>query len=157
MSVSTFGNSAKTVINFNDYPDAVSLDGAISRLVHRLENTNISAGLTLIRNSVFGIDSRVNAANMALILTDGVFSDTTVQTLDAVKAVRNAGIELFVIGIGSDVIEAQVRSLASPPQENRFTYWLAADFSSMGPSLTSELVGRICAWHNQYNSNNNYY
>lgn len=51
---------------------------------------------------------------MALVLTDGQ-SQNREKTIEAAQALRAAGVATFVIGIGSQVDQSELASVASTP------------------------------------------
>ncbi|RXN11997.1 collagen alpha-1(XIV) chain-like protein [Labeo rohita] len=81
--------------------------------------------------------SRSDVPKIVILITDGKSQD---DVLSPAQKLRDAGIELFAIGVGdSDVNE--LRAIASPPEEKHMYY--VDDFSMMS-SIAEELNKSVC-------------
>ena len=92
------------------------LQKAIAQLTPR-GGTEIAAAISTAQAELSGPRHVQGHAPVMILLTDGTSSPT--EALAAATAAKEAGTQLFVIGVGSDVIEDLLRQVASP---GRFFY-----------------------------------
>ena len=90
---------------------------AISRLDITGGDTNIAGALELAREEMFSIDhgARSGAAKVLFLATDGTPNINGDRTLPEATATKNAGIEIFTIGITSAVNRDLLFKIASEP------------------------------------------
>ncbi|MCW5850355.1 MAG: VWA domain-containing protein [Anaerolineae bacterium] len=112
------------LVEFNDTPRILEplsqqryrLQKAIAQLSVR-GGTDIAAAINTAQAELAGPRHVQGHAQVMILLTDGTSAPT--EALAAARAAKDAGTQLFVIGVGSDVIEDLLRQVASP---GRFFY-----------------------------------
>ncbi len=112
-----------------------------STLLHTAINNLVSGGLTdltsginLAKAELESIRDRGDAPDYMVILTDGypnVGANPEAEALAAANAAKLAGIEIYVVGIGSGVNAAYLQTIASGANH----YFSAADFSQVQQKL----------------------
>ena len=71
-----------------------------------------------MRTQVFGLaGDRSNAANVAIIITDGNPTIMVSELAAEVQMTQNQGITMVAVGITNAINENVLRSLSSPPQQ----------------------------------------
>jgi uncharacterized protein YegL len=94
--------------------DRSGIEGAIGALVTGA-GTLIDRGLRAALGELEG-PRRIEAnVSVVVLLTDGNQSGGPAAALEAAADVREAGVELFVIGLGADTDEATLRQMAAQP------------------------------------------
>ena len=85
---------------------------------------------------------RSNAPNVAVLITDGPSNKDSWQTVPAAEAARNAGINIFVIGVGSDIDPMEMKDISG--SKDRLTYvW---DFDEiLKESTVKPMYSKICS------------
>lgn len=98
------------------------------------ENTNIAAGLTLVRQQVFtvfgGSGDRVEVPNLVILLADGPSTILPAQTIPEADMVKQDGAVIIVIGITNQVNQRELQDIATSPN---FVFY-SANFLNLGRS-----------------------
>ncbi len=95
--------------------DQAALIAAIQGLTNQ-RGTNLVDGLDVSRAELVGSGARPGVRKIIVFMTDGkhTVSNPPIANLDGViAAVRDAGIEVFAIGLGGDADQATLRRIAS--------------------------------------------
>ncbi|XP_021375373.1 collagen alpha-1(XII) chain-like [Mizuhopecten yessoensis] len=125
-----YSTDAKVEFHLNEYSSTTSLYNGINNIKYMLGNTNTAAGLKLMRTTMFTIEhgDRLDAENIAIIITDGISNVNSRQTLPEARTARNSGIKIYAIGVGlTETTELQ--GIASLPLEEHLL--LTDDFSEL--------------------------
>lgn len=129
-----FSKRAKIIINFEDNQQQADVVRELSALKYK-ENVNVSRvkmGKALhLANKLF-INARKDSKKIAMLVTGGKASDDVVVPSQQLK---NSGVYIFGIGLGSEVEKSQLEMIASTPS-NEFVY-------SLNPNDVSALTNRI--------------
>jgi len=116
VAVTTFSSKVVTYVYFNDTRNRATLQQSILNLPYESRMTNTGKGLDHLRTDVFSNDTgmRSASAKIAVIQTDGRSQDTA-WTLQAAQTLRDVGVTLFAIGVGSNFNHAELNGIASSP------------------------------------------
>ena len=113
VGVVTYSNKAKASIYLDSYEDSDELKDAILEIDWKDQKTNTSGGLWLMREVMFGPDhgDRSRVANLGIVITDGESNVDQDKTLPYAKEARDAGIVLFAVGIGDEVVDEELNGI----------------------------------------------
>ena len=90
---------------------------------------------------------RRHAPNVAIVLTDGKSTYNSNLTVPEAKRTRDAGIQLYVIGVTPDGSIEEIRNISSPPQRINVTYALVQNFAALdNVTMIIEFAKQICRW-----------
>ncbi|XP_059141676.1 uncharacterized protein LOC131929464 [Physella acuta] len=110
--------SGKTLLEFplNRYYDRLSLLQAIDRINYMHGNTETGQALDYIRTNVFGplMGARVDVPRVVILLTDGQASHHN-AAVDAGALLRQAGIAIVSVGIGSRIDATELEQISGDP------------------------------------------
>ncbi|XP_044215534.1 collagen alpha-1(XIV) chain isoform X1 [Thunnus albacares] len=125
--------------HLNAFTTKDSVIDAVKNLPYKGGNTLTGLALTYILENCFKPESgsRVGIPKIGILITDGKSQD---DVIPPAESLRNAGIELFAIGV-KNADENELRSIASEP-ENTHVYNVA-DFNIMS-SIVEGLTKTVC-------------
>ena len=136
--VITFSNDARVNINLGEINAAFEFRKAVNQIQFQPGLTNTAAAIELARQQ-FRQNGRQDTPHILLVVTDGRSNDRD-ATLQAAANTRAHDIEVFTIGIGSNVDTDELNAVASDPDSKHV--FLLADFSF--DSLLQPLAKRVC-------------
>jgi Ca-activated chloride channel family protein len=142
VAIVRFDSAAEVVQQLSS--DRESVAAAISGLQVR-QGTHIDKGL---RAALRELQSdRRNPANtaVAVLLTDGIHNGEPGAELAAAQDVREAGIRLYTIGLGADVDETALETMAGDSRR----YYFAPDSSELA-SIYGEIAHDIACPAEQF-------
>lgn len=117
VSVLTFANNVSPRFSLVAHYDQQSLLSAISRLnLKSGGGTNTHLGLQYLRETTFAASNRArnDAAMIAIVITDGNSNDKA-KTRNMARMLRDIGVNVFAIGVGSSVAMSELNDIASKP------------------------------------------
>lgn len=105
----------------NRYQDRNSLLNAIDNIPYVSGgSTNITAGLVTLRNQIFGQNGdRYDAANRAVIITDGPAPDDSSPLQSIMNRLQGDGVTTLSVGITEQATDDLLRLLSSQPKQVR--------------------------------------
>ncbi|CAI9721272.1 type VI, alpha [Octopus vulgaris] len=114
VAVSIFSGGTVEKFHLDKYFDKAALLKAIGQISRVTGSTNTANALTRARTISFQPPhgDRSGAPNIAIVITDGN-SDNPIQTTDAALQLKNTGTAVFSIGVGSNVRQSELESIAS--------------------------------------------
>lgn len=136
--VITFSNNARVNINLGEINAPFEFRKAVNQIPFEPGLTNTAAAIELARQQ-FRQNGRQDAPHVLLVVTDGRSNDRD-ATLQAAANTRAHDIEIFMIGVGSNVDTDELNAVASDPDSKHV--FLLGDFSF--GSLLKPLAKRIC-------------
>jgi len=79
--------------------------------------TNTQAALQLVHTLIFTVihGDRPAVPNVAVVVTDGRSTVQANRTLTEAATVRRSGVQVYVIGVGDDADQRELRGIASTP------------------------------------------
>ena len=144
VGVVVFSRTAELRIRLNEYHDRDMLLDAVQKLTYPGADTHTSAGLHVARTQLFYkyYGDRVNASNVAVLITDGVSTMDTGNIIPHAEDLHRDGIRVICVGIGDKISIAEIRAISSPPHEKDVDYLLRNTFD-FPESFISILVESI--------------
>lgn len=145
VGVMTFSDTPRLVIGLDDYVTKKSLLAAVTPRVVRytLGKTNTAAAIRDVRK--YGFHETVkrgsDVARIAVVITDGKSWDE-VETKEQAQKLRDTGVTVYAIGVGKEVKEVELESIANSPMEN-FVFSVD-DFAALS-ELRGALAAKTCA------------
>lgn len=141
IGAAAYSSKAFLGFNLNTFNSANKLRNALSSLPYIYGNTNIAAGLQLVRNRMlhYKAGDRPQIQNFVIVLTNGRSNINSIMTIpEAEKLKKHA--HVYTIAIGS-FDNSEVKDIASAPAAlNAFT---VPDYESLF-QITDRIVGTIC-------------
>lgn len=140
-SVVTFSSESKLSIKFNDHFMTEAFNRAVDGIPLMGQQTRIDKALRTVQKYMF---SEVNGArpyvpHILILLTDGsqTYRSGAENPAIAAQELRDSGVILFVIGIGSDKLDTnEMKNIAG----NDNNVFVAKDFKEL---ITKEFVEKI--------------
>ncbi|XP_046378047.2 cartilage matrix protein-like [Haliotis rufescens] len=119
VGLATFSNDCHLQFHVGDFLDKEKLTDKILDISMDGGNTNTGEALTFATEEMFTADhgSRNNAAHIIVILTDGASQDYEATQLAAQNA-HQKGVQVFAIGVGSQIDNKELEDIASDPDED---------------------------------------
>ena len=113
-----YSRNAALKFNFDDYSDVGSLQKAIGEIKYPHGRTYTGKALRLTKQLLFIDIPRQGAKRVVLVMTDGSADD---DITGPSKDLKNSGVTIYGLGIGSSVNENQLKQMASvPPRDHVF-------------------------------------
>ena len=116
IGVVKFSNYASLQFRFDRYTNISTLLPAVRAIEYDGGETNIADGLRKARTGLFNITFSPNSQKIAILVTDGRPNVDESNTLVEATNLKNAGVEIFTVGIGS-VDEVELKKIASSPDQ----------------------------------------
>ena len=128
----------------NRYRNSADLIDAISRLKITLGDTNFADALRTARTQLFSIQNgaRPGLPKILILVADGPANIEKCRTIPEANATKAAGIQIFTVGIGSEINEEQLRAVATL----RSYFYFATNFATLNdlvPRLLNDSCGNI--------------
>ncbi|XP_056154027.1 LOW QUALITY PROTEIN: collagen alpha-1(XIV) chain [Lampris incognitus] len=125
--------------HLNAYTTKDAVIDAVKNLPYKGGNTLTGLALTYILENSFKPESgsRAGVPKIGILITDGKSQD---DVIPPAQSLRNAGIELFAIGV-KNADENELKAIASPPEQTHV--YNVADFSVMN-DIVEGLTRAIC-------------
>ena len=116
---------------------------AIKRLRIGLGYTNIADALRTARTQLFVRQNgaRSDVPKILILITDGTANTEERRTIPEADATKAAGIQIFTVGIGSQIKEDQLRAIATL----RSYFYFATNFDTLNDVL-QRLLNNSCGF-----------
>ena len=107
-----YSNSASVKARFGKHSSLEEFQRAVDQLPHERGQTRIDKALALAGSDIFP-EARPGVAKIALLITDGrqTVADDAKDLKEASEPLRQAGVRVIALGIGSGVDGAELRSI----------------------------------------------
>ena len=140
-----FSDRGQLLFKLDKYYDTQGLIEAVQKIVYPGRNTNTSGGLYVARSQLFtGKDGdRPDVPNIAIVITDGKSTFDSQKTLPVAEDLRKDGVQVFSVGITTDVDEDELKGISSPPQVLNQNYFTSTDFQMLDGVLEG-LLSQAC-------------
>ncbi|XP_005099133.2 uncharacterized protein LOC101847656 [Aplysia californica] len=137
-----FSKNIAHEFDLNTYNTAQDVKDAVMRIGKESAETRTDLALDFLRETIFTHQrgARNNSAKIAIVQTDGKSTEPAL-TGPAAQALRDEGIVVFVIGIGSGINETELHTIASSPTCTRVR--LLADFTEL-TSILADIEQAAC-------------
>jgi len=115
IGVLTFSNSARVRFYLNRYRNSADVIAAISRLKITLGDTNIADALRTARTELFSSQNgaRRGVPKILVLIAAGPANINVRMTIPEANTTKAAGIHIFTLGIGSQIKEEELRTIAT--------------------------------------------
>jgi collagen type VI alpha len=147
-----FADNAQVRFNLNDYDSKMAMVNAMT-LYYTRGTTNTGAAISNMRSSMFtsGQGDRGNRPNVGVLVTDGRSNDF-LETWTQAKSARNADISFVAVGVGNNIREKELETIASWPTNDNIFF--ANDYTELvEPALMRGILDAVC--NNQLECNSN--
>lgn len=139
-SVVTFSTESELSIRFNDHSSTSSFNNAIDNIPFMGFQTRIDKALRTTQREMLNAQNgaRASVVKVVILLTDGTQTRTGRFEDPAAIAeeLRNAGVHLVVVGIGSDVSSDELTDIAG----DRSYVFTANNFDQL---VTKEFINQV--------------
>ncbi|XP_067281168.1 collagen alpha-1(XIV) chain-like [Pseudorasbora parva] len=134
-----YSGDPKSEWHLNTHRTNESVIDAVKNLPYKGGNTLTGLALTYILENSFKPESgsRPDVPKIGILITDGKSQD---NVLSPAQRLRDAGIELFAIGI-QNADENELRAIASPPEDTHM--YNVANFSALS-SIVKGVTRSVC-------------
>ncbi|XP_078315734.1 collagen alpha-6(VI) chain-like isoform X2 [Crassostrea virginica] len=112
----TFSSYGRSEFYFNTYHDLQSILHKLDTIHYTGGSTHTESGLSSAKFQFYSHHgARPNAQKIAIVLTDGQ-SYSTSRTIQKANELKDMGIKVISLGIGSSVSQAELMGIATDPQ-----------------------------------------
>jgi collagen type VI alpha len=120
IAIITYSTEVRVEFDLRTYHTKDELLAAVDRIKYIYGDTNTAGALKTMRTRIFSTvkGDRERVPNVAVIVTDGESNINHTETIPEAKLARQAGIEIYAIGVGVSKVE-ELNGIAGKP-ENRF-------------------------------------
>ncbi|KAK3611945.1 hypothetical protein CHS0354_014020 [Potamilus streckersoni] len=139
MGLATFATGVSLEIPITRYHTKSEFMQNVLRVLFRDGESNLHLGLELTRTQLSDKILTVKSHRFAIILTDGRSLEHE-RTVEEARKLHMNGVETFVIGIGNDVDDMELRDVAS----DRSHVFRVNTFDQLD-NIHQQIVDRICA------------
>ena len=145
----TYSDDAELNINFEKYKSLDSFNQAVDSLPYSKGRTRIDKALDLASNQLFTVQEgmRPNVPKIAIVMTDGkqTAASDAVALEKAVAPLHALGVQVFAIGIGTEVDQNELALMVKRPEDVRMSTFeglqaVVADISLSTCKTTSKLT-----------------
>ena len=130
-----YGKKPYMAFDFNEYFDLQSLSGAIEEVKTPVVGSKIGEALSFAKDQLYDKSARPDIPKALIVLLSKKSEDTVDR---AAKALKNAGVNIYTVGIGGDSDRLEMNDMASNVQ-NTFV----SDDSHLD-SLVRKLIPKLC-------------
>lgn len=116
VGIATFGDHPKKEFDLDTYDNIFDIKASIAHIRQSRGNTNTAGVLHSLRKHFFEESGRDGVVKVAIVITDGESNDPK-ATAHQAQLAREAGIHIFAIGVGRNVILSELKAIASQPSE----------------------------------------
>ena len=119
-----YSNDPVIVFYLYNYTETESILEALQKVDIDGGDTNVADALQAARTDMFVKErgARANVRRLVFLITDGTANINADRTQTEAQLTRNAGIEIFTIGVTSEVDKRELKMIASYPSERHFYY-----------------------------------
>ena len=142
VGVITYSNDPTLAVRLGQFTDNQQLRQEIVLLTPFGGVTRTDLALQLAATELTGPRSRIDAAKIAILLTDGASTERGLTTTAATN-LRNRGVEVFVVGVGNGVDVAELNEIATDLDSDHVLQTTNFDMDELN-MLTTILANRTC-------------
>jgi len=119
-----FSDEADIIFHLYNYTETDSILDALQKVDIDGGDTNIAGALQAARTEMFVEErgARPDVRRLIFLVTDGTANIDNELTQTEAQLTRDAGIEVFTVGVTSGVDKQQLKMIASYPPESHFYY-----------------------------------
>ncbi|XP_052715476.1 A disintegrin and metalloproteinase with thrombospondin motifs adt-1-like isoform X1 [Crassostrea angulata] len=132
-SVITYNSSPRKIFGFRDFDNLNAIMTSIEHIQYLSGGTRTDRALEYARVSIFNT-KRADSAGIVILFTDGM-SGNSQNTKDEAALLRNEGVRIFSIGVGSGPNIEELQSIASSPSDEHV--FQVSSFSALSHILNA--------------------
>ena len=132
-----FSTNSQVVLDFKTYFDQKSVENVINDIQYIGGISNIGAGLELVKSKLFDLTSRPDVSRILIVVTSG---KSTGDVLGPSKALRDAGVAVFCVGVGDEYDLKELDEIATDPDSGHV---FTANVTQMG-LVVKAIQGKVC-------------
>ena len=132
-----FSNSSPVVLDFDTYFDQKSVENAIDDIEYTGGLTDIGTGLNLVKSDLFDSTSRQYVPHVLIAIISG---KSTGDVAGPAKALRDAGVTVFCVGVGNNFDLKELDEIATDPDSDHV---FTADVTELG-LVVKAIKGKVC-------------
>eukprot|EP00105_Crassostrea_gigas_P005928 XP_011419685.1 PREDICTED: coadhesin isoform X2 [Crassostrea gigas] len=132
-SVITYNSSPRKIFGFRDFDNLNAIMTSIEHIQYLSGGTRTDRALEYARVSIFNT-KRADSAGIVILFTDGK-SGNSQNTKDEAALLRNEGVRIFSIGVGSGPNIEELQSIASSPSDEHV--FQVSSFSALSHILNA--------------------
>jgi collagen type VI alpha len=143
MAMLSYSQNVRTNFEFNTWPSATLMKAAISSAVYdagisTATYKGIDAALAMFQSTTSGVRPETDGiVKVCVVLTDGA-SDDGARTVAAADKLRAQNVNVFSMGLGTQLDLAELRGIASyPVDEHVFQLDLVSDIETFASTIAS--------------------
>lgn len=142
VSVITYADNAQMVFPLDKYTTNAAIRNALA-FSKAGGTTNTQAAITMATNQLFtaATGDRSGVKNIMVVASDGQSNVNQPNTIPSANNARQQGIEVFSVGIGTDVYKPEMEGIASQPTQTHTVYVPTSADVSNG---VSQLLDLLC-------------
>ena len=137
----TWSTNVTLEFDNNEYINSDGVNNGIDDVVYNGGSTATGDALHLIRTSLFSQSSSF-AKKVLFIITDGRSNRQKHNPATEARLLKNSGVEIFAFGIGNNINDGELTSLASTPTyDHKFRVEKFSDVSALSHLIQGKSVG----------------
>ena len=138
----TFANDAIARFFLNKYSDSLDIVGELMAMRRQSGGTNTAQALQITREQLLqqANGARTGTIQVVIVITDGKSRDTT-ATLEQAANLREQGVVVFSIGVGTNLDMDELKGIAGAKRAD--TMYTVETFDSL-VSLTERIIEATC-------------
>nr|KAG5687842.1 hypothetical protein BaRGS_016950 [Batillaria attramentaria] len=142
----TFAKTVSSRFRLNSYSSRAAVKSAVGRTPFASGgSTNTHLGLKYAADTTLKTyyGARSNAVQMVVVITDGQSSNNT-ATLEQAKRLRDKGVIIFAVGVGSSIDRNELNAMASDPDSDHvFTVSSASAMDDIKETLQEKICSVV--------------
>lgn len=140
IGVGLFGHRYKNVIGFTSYRTTDNLKASVGS-IRKISGLKTETGEALKETRRYlSRNSRRNVTRIVIVITDGR-SHNKAQTISEAQKLKDEGVSVFAIGVGSKTVMSELEELASSPSSD-YVYTVAK--YGLLPIIRTKLAMKTC-------------
>jgi collagen type VI alpha len=114
IGIVTFSSTARNEFYLNSFTNIKDIEQAINKITPMMTSTHTGRALQYVRLNSFNASKgdRGNIPNFLVVITDGRSKGVYNVTTESIN-LHNSNIEIFAVGIGSDISITELKAIAS--------------------------------------------
>jgi collagen type VI alpha len=113
-----YGDTPSLYFDFSSHTDNLALEETLLKASYVAGSTHVDSALNLARQVAFSPahGARLRVPWITIALSDSLFADPQ-QAATQAQLLRNSGVKIFPVGIGTDFSQSQLETIASSPND----------------------------------------
>ncbi|KAK3721427.1 hypothetical protein QZH41_020681, partial [Actinostola sp. cb2023] len=137
VGVVLFDHTAKVVFGFHNYTDKNYIMRQISTINYPGGGTRTASALSIAHNDLYKTSSRNGISKTLIVLTDG---DSIDNVKDPAQKLRDLGVTIYAVGIGSKINEDELKEMATDPDADHV---FTSGFNNLG-TIVQAIKDKVC-------------